>query len=226
MQMVRRAKAESIEFGGIVFRRYPESRNWADRYYYRPSSHLIAAGIEALHREIWKAHNGPIPPGHHVHHKDRNPLNNDISNLECVPAREHGAIHFGGNRSHEWTVKQREHLAKIRPLSHEWIKTPEGRLRAAANARRMWEKIQPTKQVCVWCGAEYETPFPTRSLYCSPKCRGLHRYAKRLDFEKRNCAYCGKEFEVHKASPTRNCSRSCAAKQRQRNARGCFQSDD
>ena len=23
-----------------------------------------------LHRHIWEAHNGPIPDGHHVHHKD------------------------------------------------------------------------------------------------------------------------------------------------------------
>lgn len=220
MQTDRRGKAETVEFNGVWFRRYPESRNWADRNYYRPHAGHLAAGVEALHREIWKAQHGPIPVGYQVHHKDRNPLNNDISNLECVSVREHGALHAGGR-----TAKQREHLERIRPLSHEWIKTPEGRIRAAANARGMWERSQPTRRICLWCGTTYETPFPSRALYCSPNCRNRHRYAQRLDFEKRTCAQCGKEFEVHKASPTRNCSRSCAAKQRERNESGRFQSD-
>jgi len=54
---------------------------------------------EYLHRNVWKDHNGPIPDGHDIHHKDENKLNNNIGNLEILTTKEHGEIHgFGGNQ--------------------------------------------------------------------------------------------------------------------------------
>lgn len=41
---------------------------------------------EWLHRLIAKSVYGPIPPGHHVNHCDKNPSNNAIDNLEIVTA--------------------------------------------------------------------------------------------------------------------------------------------
>ena len=37
-----------------------------------------------LHRAVWEHHNGKIPNGYHVHHKDGDRNNNDISNLELL----------------------------------------------------------------------------------------------------------------------------------------------
>lgn len=42
-----------------------------------------------LHRYVWEKNNGPIPPGYHIHHKDGNKLNSEISNLECLSASNH-----------------------------------------------------------------------------------------------------------------------------------------
>jgi len=42
-----------------------------------------------LHRVIWEDHNGKIPWDCIIHHKDGDSSNNDISNLECVKARDH-----------------------------------------------------------------------------------------------------------------------------------------
>ena len=44
----------------------------------------FSRGTKRLHREVWKLYNGQIPKGYHVHHKDENTWNNDISNLELV----------------------------------------------------------------------------------------------------------------------------------------------
>jgi hypothetical protein len=45
------------------------------------------------YRKIWEDHYEKIPKGHHIHHIDGNPYNNDISNLQCLSAEEHSKIH-------------------------------------------------------------------------------------------------------------------------------------
>jgi HNH endonuclease len=40
-------------------------------------------------RLVWAAHNGPIPRGMIVHHKDRNALNDEIDNLQMMTKAEH-----------------------------------------------------------------------------------------------------------------------------------------
>lgn len=46
-------------------------------------------------RKIWeRANNCCLLPGIHIHHKDGNPFNNELSNLQAVTAEEHWKIHF------------------------------------------------------------------------------------------------------------------------------------
>lgn len=71
-----------IEFNGRKYQLEP-----CKRYYTRQA--WSAAGPSSLHRAIWEHHYGPIPDYHDIHHKDENPLNNDISNLECVDRGKH-----------------------------------------------------------------------------------------------------------------------------------------
>lgn len=42
-----------------------------------------------LHRAVWEHHNGTIPDGYDVHHRDGDKTNNDPANLECLPKEEH-----------------------------------------------------------------------------------------------------------------------------------------
>lgn len=46
-----------------------------------------------LHRVIWSDHHGPIPRDCIIHHIDGNPLNNEISNLSCIPLIEHLSVY-------------------------------------------------------------------------------------------------------------------------------------
>ena len=36
------------------------------------------------HREVWEQAHGPIPEGGVIHHKDHNPANNSLENLELI----------------------------------------------------------------------------------------------------------------------------------------------
>jgi hypothetical protein len=42
---------------------------------------------------VWEKAHGPIPRGMVIHHKDRNPLNDDLANLQAMTRREHAVEH-------------------------------------------------------------------------------------------------------------------------------------
>lgn len=46
----------------------------------------------------WRQANGPIPRGYTIHHKDRNPTNDCLVNLELLHWRSHARLH--GERAH------------------------------------------------------------------------------------------------------------------------------
>lgn len=57
-------------------------------------------GGKLLHRLIWEDYHGKkIPEGYVIHHKDYNPLNNDISNLELRTLSEHRSLHMTGENN-------------------------------------------------------------------------------------------------------------------------------
>ena len=41
------------------------------------------------HRVVWETHNGPVPNGYDIHHKDEDKLNNNINNLQLVDKQYH-----------------------------------------------------------------------------------------------------------------------------------------
>ena len=52
-----------------------------------------------IHRGCWEAHYGKIPDGYVIHHRDKNRQHNEIRNLVCIPAGEHGELHNAGGAS-------------------------------------------------------------------------------------------------------------------------------
>ena len=46
-----------------------------------------------VHQWVWEKYDGRKTSGYHIHHKDRNKLNNDISNLELKTETEHSIEH-------------------------------------------------------------------------------------------------------------------------------------
>lgn len=198
---------ETQEFGGKIFRRYPNAARSADRSYFRRS---ITGGTVLLHREVWRHHHGDIPKGWHIHHKDGNPANNDISNLEAVPVREH----LGGHGPHAWSderkARQAEHLERIRHLTKAWRSSEQGREVHRRIGGLAYKAHIPQPKNCQHCGSVFLTRKQGhRDKFCSNACKSAYRRASGVDDEQRTC-HCGSSFTVNRYSKARSCSRSCA----------------
>lgn len=82
---------EKVSYGGKVFTRDPDSKYSSHRYY-RGQVYNRKTGKKRwilLHRIIWQDNFGAIPTGFLIRHKDQNPGNNEISNLECISEFQH-----------------------------------------------------------------------------------------------------------------------------------------
>lgn len=53
-----------------------------------------------LHRDVWEAHNGPIPNGYDIHHINGDRQDNQIENLECLPKSEHTRLYSPHNNQY------------------------------------------------------------------------------------------------------------------------------
>lgn len=216
-------RKEEVEFNGIVFRRYPDSKRMEDRRYFKPSGMHVKRGVGALHREIWKAHHGPIPDGWHVHHKNGDTGDNRIENLECLPGSKHLSLHAGLPDRREWSRSQ---IETIRPLAIEWHKSDAGREWHRKHARDVWENMQAVRHTCEQCGVEFETLAQHDGVrFCSNNCKSAWRRASGVDDEDRECAFCGATFRTNRYGRTRTCGSGCSAKlrwreRRERNAAG------
>src|SRR5665213_899867 len=110
-----------IEFEGRRYFRngqgyYRTSRKWEKRQ---------------LHRDVWSATHGPIPPGIIVHHIDGNPSNNDLSNLEGLTRKEHSARHGPSGACAE--------PSEVR----------------SARRKSEWTRKKPSPRVCAFCARAF-----------------------------------------------------------------------
>jgi hypothetical protein len=202
------AIVDTVTYKGIVFRRYPESKRWSDRSYFVPNCCYRRAGIGRLHEELWKEAHGPIPPGHHIHHRDGDPLNNDCGNLEALPRKEH-------SERHPWTPEKRRgaaaHLVLARQAAISWHRSPEGRAWHRVHGRATWANREAQTFCCQYCGGQYETTARRANLrFCSNKCKTGSRRRDGKDNETRRCVTCGQEFTINRYSKQRCCSNRCA----------------
>lgn len=206
-------RVETVTFNGRVYRRYPESKHRHLRVYFQSNWKNKTTPL-LLHREVWKAAHGEIPPGGEIHHKDRNPLNNALENLECLTFKEHRRRHIEEG-SYAVTDAQREHLDRVRHLATAWTKTEEGRAFHSEKAKRIWQERReraPRIDTCEQCGGPTETRAMQPTRFCSVRCcQKWHRDHKTYHVD-RVCAQCGKTFSVYKSRKNKCCSASCSAK--------------
>lgn len=187
---------DRIEFDGTTY--YQDSRG-----YYGAGGSDRKRGISWLHRDVWRKHNGEIPEGHHIHHVDGDPSNNDIDNLECLSPKEHASTHgdWGG-------FKDRAHAEKAREAAKEWHASEEGREWHRSHAKDVWKNAEGKQKDCEQCGQEF-THF-TAARFCSNACKAQHRRESGVDDEERICEACQQSFTANKYSDTKSCSRRCA----------------
>lgn len=202
------AKWPIFEFEGLRYYRRPPG-------YYR-SDELTADG-EYLHRKVWIANRGPIPPGHDVHHKDHNRSNNKFGNLKMLSEAEHHRQHM---LMPERIKASRKNMREVvGPAAAAWRRrNPRAASRigklAAAGAIK-WLKEQPLKKlICSQCGAKYKALALARQplYFCSHRCTSAHRRASGIDDERRACRRCGDQFIRNRHSKIQFCTRVCAGK--------------
>ena len=63
------------------------------RYTRKEDGHYRGYHGKYLHRDVWEFYNGKIPRGYVIHHKDLNPENNSIENLQLMSQVEHKKLH-------------------------------------------------------------------------------------------------------------------------------------
>ena len=81
-----RVSEKWVEIGTVTIRpdKQGASRAWvkiADNN--NPSDWVLRSVV------VWEKHNGPVPKGMVIHHKDRNPLNDSVDNLEAMTRADH-----------------------------------------------------------------------------------------------------------------------------------------
>ena len=202
---------EVVVYNGVRFYRYPNSKSYTGRHYFTPGFKR-KKGIDWLHRQIWKDQHGDIPNGYHIHHKDGNTLNNDISNLEAIEGRKHLEYHwkFKSVKTQQWLLK---HIEDIRPAASNWHRSDEGREWHRVLGKLSWQNRDLVANVCEWCGETYETPITRENIrFCSKRCKAASRRASGADDEARICEMCGGVFTCNRYNKTRCCGKACAAR--------------
>lgn len=146
-----------------------------------PSERYLAKGGKRLHRDAWEAAFGKIPKGCHIHHRDANPLNNSIENLECIEPHHHNdETHKARKaRGEKYTFSN---LARERAAA--WHKSEEGREwhRQHAKKSQGWKKWKREPRPCLYCGVEFDCLIRAnghQQKFCTTNCRAAH-YRKRV----------------------------------------------
>lgn len=136
--------------------------------YYRCGAYFQRKGVR-LHRVVWEAHNGPIPDGWHVHHRDGDRAENGIANLQLLRAADHSRHHHAG--------KHRSVPARTLAAATEWHGSAAG---AEWHSRQWHAYMGPlmagrVTKSCEVCGGQFEARsiFAARSRFCHPNCKAV-----------------------------------------------------
>ena len=200
----------------VIFNGETYVRNPKIRYYFKHTTkNSERKCAKQLHRAVWEYYRGEIPDGYHIHHVDGNVDNNDISNLECIQAREHLSQHAKKNNENpEYRRKNIESLLSANEKAKAWHKTEAGRKfhREHANDSICKANKKIYEKKCEFCGKSYTGTKQQR--YCCQSCEEKARRRRiGLKFEpcERVCPACGKEFTAHNVM-----HKFCSAKCKQR----------
>ena len=208
-------KAETVEWSGRKYRRYPDSPERSDCVYFKCS--YAAKNPTYLHRDVWSSAHGDIPSGHHIHHIDEDTSNNSVDNLRCLTPAEHSAQHPYDDERLE---RVRVNLDAIRHLSKAWHASPEG-IEAHRRAGAMaYDKFVSIPKPCERCNKEFSPAANgNRDRFCSNACKSAHRRDSGVDDVQRSCVFCSKPFAANRYARTQTCGRSCANRERHRQKR-------
>ncbi len=193
-------------FNGKMFTRDEDSG------YYLCSSKSADGSRKRMHAYVWEYYNGSVPDGYHVHHKDEDKSNNDISNLELKIETEHLSFHAKENAERNRDKVIQNLIENAIPKAKEWHRSDEGREWHRKHYKKTKDNLhQKRKFRCIVCGKDFES-IQVNAKFCSNNCKSKHRRMEGIDNIEMECVVCGKKFVKNKYSKTQTCSRKCGTK--------------
>lgn len=170
----------------------------------------------SMHRFVWTYFNGEIPEGCDVHHIDRNPDNNNISNLQLLTKAEHNKLHAATKKKGK-PDKKSTFTCAVCGREYEAVSRGNNTY-CSAKCKKIAERERAAEiKVCEICGKEFKTSDKAR--FCSKKCLG--EYLKKQ--ETKTCPTCGKTFSALISQNQKYCSPECAAESyKKRETRVCL----
>lgn len=141
--------------------------------YYLCGPYFQRKGVR-LHRMVWEYHNGEIPEGYHIHHRDADKSHNDIENLEMLKESEHLSGHM---KSPERVAKSRMDIEIAREAASKWHGSEAGFDFHSKLAKAYWETAPVRTFVCDFCGGEFQSRCNRISgrHFCHQNCKAKYR---------------------------------------------------
>lgn len=96
----------------VIRRTCPTRKQWEAAILRQPATSKHWRSSRFAARKVWERNVGPIPEKHHIHHKDGDHTNNDLSNLQVVSPTEHAHIHRPPNPIPRWLRPGRQAYMK------------------------------------------------------------------------------------------------------------------
>lgn len=192
------------EFQGVAY--YQTGDN---PYYWARNTKFRGSGV-SLHVSVWEHHFGPRPEGYVIHHKDENPANCDITNLELMLEADHARLH---TKARHARGNLKPPSARALALAAAWHRSPEGLAWHREHAKEAWKDPPKGAFACVHCKTLFVAVRKTiKRGFCSMACQSAARRASGVDDETRICAWCESPFQTNKYAKIKTCSRSCGVK--------------
>jgi len=157
--------------------------------------------FRSISRKAWIRHNGAIPDGYEIHHKDFDETNFDIDNLECLTPLEHRRRHVEGAPKRPGICKHCGGAFLIR-----WPYKPKLFCsNACKSAARRASGVDDIERSCPRCGKTFLANCYSKQIHCSRECAAPGTY-ERVAMSYR-CQHCGKRFNAKHLA--KFCSLAC-----------------
>ena len=181
------------KFNGVNFKRQKQGGHYTNTF--------------SIQRAVWMYHFGEIPTGCEIHHRDFNPNNNDIKNLQLLTKIDHRKLHNKTTLIKSFVC---ENCGQI----FETQNTGQNRFcsqKCSADYKKKLAKENIQTFICKECGIEFKANKLRNPQFCSRKCKNRNK-SRHREYEERTCKFCGAAFTTRKDTKAQHCSISCARK--------------
>ncbi len=181
------------------------------KYRLDKSKHFVNNSA-SLHRAVYYYYFGEIPKGYVIHHKDLNPANNDISNLQLLTKSFHHKLHNDIVASEKICIFcGKKYIAQ----GFSESKFCSSNCRHKYYLHKNSIKKQPVEKICPICGKTFKLKYPSSTNKCCSRACSFKLTAKknRKTTAEKICPVCGKIFKPkYPSSRAVCCSRTCGYK--------------